>query len=248
VGLIVQQLLPQMQPHLEEARSRRELAARAAQAPEGETPPVGGEPEQGAGLATAQPEPLPAEQVRPESTPPLTAGITADRRLEIGAGAAAYFPMAKMGPLFRFGYLAELHLDYRARQSDGALAWGLYAGYAGLLPAEQGTASYFGSLIPVGLNLRLGTPERSRLGVHVRIQAGAVLNASPQDKVQQRLTRVLPQAKAGAGLSLALTRRMGLSLDFLYELLLYMYTQDGALAVEPIMGFNVPALFFYMRW
>jgi hypothetical protein len=36
--------------------------------------------------------------------------------------------------------------------------------------------------------------------------------------------------------------------DFLYELLLYMYMQNGTLVVEPIMGFSVPALFFYMRW
>jgi hypothetical protein len=82
----------------------------------------------------------------------------------------------------------------------------------------------------------------------VRLQAGAAVNASPQDKVEERLTRVLPQAKAGAGLSLALTPRLGLSLDFLYELLLYMYMQDGALAVEPIMGFNVPSVSFYTRW
>ncbi|OHD20877.1 MAG: hypothetical protein A2064_01675 [Spirochaetes bacterium GWB1_66_5] len=102
-------------------------------------------------------------------------------------------------------------------------------------------------MIPVGLSLRLGTSERSRLGMHVRIQAGAALNASPQDKVVQRLTRVLPQAKAGAGLSLALAPRLGLSLDFLYELLLYMYMQNGTLVVEPIMGFNVPVLFFYIR-
>jgi hypothetical protein len=54
--------------------------------------------------------------------------------------------------------------------------------------------------------------------------------------------------KAGAGLSLALTPRMGLSLDFLYELLLYMYMQGGALTVEPIMGFNVPSLSCYFRW
>jgi hypothetical protein len=26
-----------------------------------------------------------------------------------------------------------------------------------------------------------------------------------------------------------------------------MYQQDGAMQVEPIMGFNVPAVFLYMR-
>jgi hypothetical protein len=84
--------------------------------------------------------------------------------------------------------------------------------------------------------------------VHARIQAGAALNASSQQKVGQRLTRVLPQVKAGAGVSLALTPRTGLSLDFLYELLLYMYTQGGSLAVEPIMGFDVPSICYYFRW
>jgi len=166
----------------------------------------------------------------------------------MGVGGGTFFPMAALDPLFRFGYLAELYLEHRSRLGSAVLAYGVYTGYAGLLPAEADTASYFGALIPVGLSLRLGTSDRSRLGMHVRLQAGAALNASPQDKVEQRLTRVLPQAKAGAGLSLAFSPRLGLSLDFLYELLLYMYMQDGTLAVEPIMGFSVPALFFYMRW
>jgi hypothetical protein len=84
--------------------------------------------------------------------------------------------------------------------------------------------------------------------VHALIQAGAALNLSSQQKVDQRLTRVLPQVKAGAGVSFALSPRMGLSLDFLYELLLYMYMQGGSLAVEPIMGFNVPSISYYFRW
>jgi hypothetical protein len=156
--------------------------------------------------------------------------------------------MASLDPLFRLGYLAEIYLDHRVRTKAAALAFGVYAGYAGLMPAESGTASFFEALLPVGLDLRLGTPERSRLGVHVRLQAGAALNLSSQAKVKERLTRVLPQVKGGAGLSLAFTRRMGVSLDFLYEMLLYMYMKDGTLAVEPIMGFNVPSFFLYFRW
>jgi hypothetical protein len=171
-----------------------------------------------------------------------------DRRLELGAGGAAFFPMAELHALYRFGYLAEAYLDHRVRTKAAAFAYGIYAGYSGLLPAEQGTGSFFAALLPIGLDLRLGTSERSRLGVHVRMQAGAALNLSSQAKVKQRLTRVLPQVKAGAGLSLDLTKRMGLSMDFLYELLLYMYMKDGTLAVEPVMGFNVPSIFVYMRW
>jgi hypothetical protein len=240
VGPVVAELLPRMRPHLDAAvQERQRLAEAQAQAQPG--------PEQSAGPVAGRPEPLPSGQDRPERGPELPAGQAPERRLEIGAGGGTFFPMAELDPLFRFGYLAELYLEYRSRLASAALAYGVYTGYAGLLPAEPDTASYFGSLIPVGLSLRLGTPERSRLGIHVRIQAGASLNVSPQGKVEQRLTRVLPQVKAGAGLSLALTPRLGLSLDFLYELLLYMYMQDGALAVEPIMGFNVPALFFYIR-
>jgi hypothetical protein len=240
VDTVVEQLLPQLELHLAEAVSERQqaaAAAAAAQAAREETVASGSSP---------QPEPLPSEQPAAGSEPPPERHP--DRSLEIGAGGAAFFPMAALDPLFRFGYLAELYLEHRLRGTAAAVAFGVYTGYAGLLPAEQGTASYFGALVPVGLSLRLGTPERSRLGVHVRVQAGAALNVSPQAKVAQRLTRVLPQAKAGAGLSLALTPRMGLSLEFLYELLLYTYMQNGALAVEPIMGFNVPAIFFYTRW
>ncbi len=197
-------------------RQQAAAAAAAAQAAREETVASGASP---------QPEPLPAEQPAAGSEPPPERHP--DRSLEIGAGGATFFPMAALDPLFRFGYLAELYLEHRLRGTAAAVAFGVYTGYAGLLPAEQGTASYFGALVPVGLSLRLGTPERSRLGVHVRVQAGAALNVSPQAKVAQRLTRVLPQAKAGAGLSLALTPRMGLSLEFLYELLLYMYTEGG---------------------
>jgi hypothetical protein len=241
VGPVVEELLPQMRPHLAEAVQERQRLAEA-QIPPAEAPEA---PAVEASQEQAEPEPLPAGQERPARAPP--AGQAPERRLEIGAGGGTFFPMAELGPLFRFGYLAELYLEHRSRLGSAALAYGVYTGYAGLLPAEQDTASYFGSLIPVGLSLRLGTSERSRLGMHVRIQAGAALNVSSQDKVVQRLTRVLPQAKGGAGLSLALTPRLGLSLDFLYELLLYMYMQNGTLVVEPIMGFNVPVLFFYIR-
>ncbi|OHD69710.1 MAG: hypothetical protein A2V99_03285 [Spirochaetes bacterium RBG_16_67_19] len=241
VGPVVEELLPQIRPHLAEAVQERQRLAEA-QVPPAEAPEA---PAAQASQEQAEPEPLPAGQERPDRASP--AGLAPERRLEIGAGGGTFFPMAELGPLFRFGYLAELYLEHRSHLGSAALAYGVYTGYAGLLPAEQDTASYFGSLIPVGLSLRLGTSERSRLGMHVRIQAGAALNASPQDKVVQRLTRVLPQAKAGAGLSLALAPRLGLSLDFLYELLLYMYMQNGTLVVEPIMGFNVPVLFFYIR-
>jgi len=250
VDTVVAQLLPQMEPHVAEAVRERQLAAEALAregqaAPAGETEGLEEGPAVAAG-ASPQPEPLPAEQ--PAIGPEPSTERRKDRRLEIGAGGATFFPMAELDSLFRLGYLAELYLDYRARRTGAALAFGVYAGFAGLLPVQQNTATFFEALLPIGLDFRLGTPERSRLGVHLRLQAGAALNLSSQAKVDQRLTRVLPHAKAGAGLSVALTPRLGLSLDFLYELLLYMYMQGGTLTVEPIMGFSVPSLFFYMRW
>jgi hypothetical protein len=266
VDTVVAQLLPQMEPYIAEAVRERqqaaaqaqalaeqaaaEAAAQAAQAP----PAVEPEGPGGEQAAAAAPEPLPSEPpaVGPE---PLPGGLPAqppapraDRRMEFGAGGATFFPMAELDALFKIGYLAEAYLDYRARRAAYSLAFGVYAGFTGFLPAQPETGSFFEALLPVGLDLRLGSPERSRLGVHARVQAGAALNVSSQQKVDQRLTRVLPQVKAGAGVSFALTPRMGLSLDFLYELLLYMYTQGGTLAVEPIMGFNVPSISYYFRW
>jgi hypothetical protein len=246
VDTVVEQLLPQLRPHLAEAvRARRQAAEALALAAEtsAESASPTGEtegPEESPPVADATSRPLPAAE--PAAEPERW------RPLEIGAGGGTFFPMAELDQLYRFGYLGEVYLDYRVRRTAVSLAFGLYAGYAGLLPAEQGTASFFESLIPVGLGLRLGTPERSRLGVHARLQAGGVLNVSSQSKVDQRLTRVLPQLKAGAGVSLNITPWLGVSLEFLYELLLYMYMDGGALAVEPIMGFNAPALFIYTRW
>jgi hypothetical protein len=253
VDTVVARLLPQMEPYITEAVRERQQAAAQARALA----------EQAAAEAAARtahaapagaPEPLPSEQpaVGPEPSP---GGVPAhppaprpDRRMQFGASVATFFPMAELDALFRLGYLGEAYLDYRLRRNAYSLALGVYAGFAGLAPAQQDTASFFDFLLPVGMDLRLGTPERSRLGVHARIQAGAALNLSSQAKVNQRLTRVLPQVKAGAGVSFAINPRMGLSLEFLYELLLYMYTSGGALAVEPIMGFNVPSISYYFRW
>jgi hypothetical protein len=269
VGAVVERLLPQLEPHIAEVVRRRRQAAEAqppvvlgeqavpAEAPvDTGAPGVLGEPplpEEAradttpvASVVTAQPEPSPA--VEPGTGPGAKPERQRDRRLEVGAGGAAFFPMAEMDQLFRLGYAAEAYLDYLVSAAAVSLAFGLYAGYTGLLPMKEGTASYFQALLPVGLDLRLGTPERSRLGVYVRLQAGAALNVSPQDKVVERLTRVLPQVKAGAGLQVAFSPRLGMSLEFLYELLLYLYMKDGRPAAEPIMGFNVPAIFFYTRW
>jgi hypothetical protein len=247
----VEQLLPQLRPHIAEAVRARQQAAEAlamVAVTSAEKAPSAGEPggpeAESPAAADASPRPLPAAEPAAESP----AEPERRRPLEIGAGGGTFFPMAELDQLYRFGYLGEVYLDYRVRRTAVSLAFGLYAGYAGLLPAEEGTASFFESLIPVGLGLRLGTPERSRLGLHARLQAGGVLNVSSQSKVDQRLTRVLPQLKAGAGVSLNITPWLGVSLEFLYELLLYMYMDGGALAVEPIMGFNAPALFIYTRW
>jgi hypothetical protein len=251
----VEQLLPQLRPHVAEAVRARERAAEALAAvattpaetaPPAAEPPVAeplGEPESPA-AAGASPQPLPAGE--PAGEP--AAKPQRPRALEIGVGGGMFFPMAELSPLFRFGYLGEVYLEYRVRGTGTALAFGLYTGYAGLLPAEGGTASFFDSLVPIGVGLRVGTPARSRLGVHARLQAGGVLNVSSQTKVDQRLTRVLPQVKAGAGLSVNITPWLGVSVEFLYELLVYMYMDGGALAAEPIMGFNAPALFIYTRW
>ncbi len=275
VDTVVAQLLPQLEPYIAEAVRERQAAAearalveqaaaeaasQAAQAPPADQPEVAEEEQAVAAGTSAQvqplppeqaavgPEPPPAEQHLPEGIPEQPHEPLPDRRLEAGAVAATFFPMAELDPLFRLGYLAEAYLDYRLRRVAYSLALGVYVGFTGLVPAQQSTASFFDFLVPVGMSLRLGSPERSRLGVHARLQVGAALNASSQQKVDQRLTRVLPQVKAGAGVSFALTPKTGLSLDFLYELLLYMYMQGGALAVEPIMGFNVPSISYYFRW
>ena len=273
VGEAVERLLPKLRPYLDEV-SRRKQEAAAAQPPvvaaepaltagqsegaremgapvepappeapapgdveaEGENPAISS--------ASAQPEPLPA-------APPIAPAAAAPpppRRFEVGAGGAAFFPIAGLDPLFRVGYQASSYLEYRRSLAAATLAYGLYAGYAGLLPAQPGTASYFQSLIPVGVSVRVGTPEKSWLGVHLQVLGGAVMNVSPQAKVGQRLTRVLPQAKVGAGLSAALSPRMGVKLDFLYELLLYLYMNGGRLAAEPIMGFEAPSVSVYVRW
>jgi hypothetical protein len=54
--------------------------------------------------------------------------------------------------------------------------------------------------------------------------------------------------KAGAGLSVPFSRRTGLAVELVYELLLYLYMNGGSLTAEPVMGFNVPSVYFYTRW
>ena len=168
--------------------------------------------------------------------------------MEFAAGGAPFFPTARMTDRFTMGYLTAIYLDYRLSVEALSLTLGGYAGYTGLLPASDGTASYFRSLIPLGVGLRLGTPDGWPLGLYLRVLAGTALNISPQGRVDQRLTRVLPQVKAGAGVNVPFSRRTGLAVELMYELLFYLYMNGGSPAAEPVMGFNVPSVYFYTRW
>jgi hypothetical protein len=214
-----------------------------------EVPEEAAPAEAGPSLSSAPPpEPLPApEGLRPPGAPQPPAPPPV-KRFEVGAGGAAFLPIAGISSLFQAGYLASAYLEYRWSLAAATLALGLHAGYTGLVPEQAGTASYFHSLVPLDLSLRVGTRENSRLAWYLRVQGGAALNLSPQAKVDQRLTRVLPQAGAGGGLSFAFSPCMGASLEFLYEFLLYLYLKDGKLAAEPIMGFAAPSILVYRRW
>jgi len=263
VSAAADKLLPSLETHIAAARSRRQEAL-AAEAPEAValTGPAEAPAETPAETAPAAPEEpvepgppaeepaaaaLPAEEpAAPE--PPAPAAPSPPRRWELSVGGAPFFPVAQMTDLFTLGWQATACLDYRVDLAALALAFGGYAGYESLVPAAAGTASYFRSLVPFGADLRVGSPQRGPLGVYVRVQAGAALNVSPQETVYQRLTRVLPQVKAGAGVNVAFTRRLGLAVELLYELLLYLYQDGGALAVEPVMGFDAPSAYLYVRW
>jgi xanthine/uracil/vitamin C permease (AzgA family) len=166
----------------------------------------------------------------------------------VAAGAASFFPLPALSDAVSLGILSTVYLERLLSTSIGTLGLGLYAGFTTFMPAGAGLAAYFQSLIPVGLDLRWTAFERSRLGLFVRLLGGAAVNVSDQSKVAGRLTRVLPQLKAGAGLTLALSRRVGISVEFLYEMLFYLYTVDGGVANDLIMGFNAPAICVYTKW
>jgi len=191
----------------------------------------------------AQPETLPAR-------PPSAVEVLPQRPLawQAAAGAASFFPMLALSDVVKLGILSTLYLERLLSTSIGTLGLGLYAGYTSFLPADPSLAVYFQSLIPVGLDLRLTAFEKSRLGLFVRLLGGAAINVSDQSKVAGRLTRVLPQLKAGAGVTVAFSRRFGISVEFLYEMLFYLYTVNGAVANDLIMGFNAPAICIYTKW
>jgi len=191
----------------------------------------------------AQPETLPAK-------PPSAVEVLPQRPFawQAAAGAASFFPLPALSDAVTMGILSTLCLERLVSTSIGTLGLGIYAGYTGFLPANPSLAAYFQSLIPVGLDLRWTAFERSRLGLFVRLLGGAAINVSDQSKVAGRLTRVLPQLKTGAGLTLALSRRFGISVEFLYEMLFYLYTANGGVATDLIMGFNAPAICIYTKW
>ncbi len=243
-------LLPALQTRIASAvqRRREALAAR---------PPVEvalGEQAQPPGEQQAGPlSPVPAEPAVPEplpTQPPAAAEVLPQRPFawQAAAGAASFFPLSALSNVVTLGILSTLYIERLLNTTIGTLGLGLYAGYTGFLPADPSLAAYFQSLIPVGLDLRWTAFERSRIGLFVRLLGGAAVNVSDQSKVAGRLTRVLPQLKAGAGFTLSLSRRVGISVEFLYEMLFYLYMVDGGVANDLIMGFNAPAICVYTKW
>jgi hypothetical protein len=199
-------------------------------------------------------EPATSEAAGPQTPlpirPPTPAEAVPQRApgWEAAAGAASFFPMLALSGVVKLGILSTFYLERLLSTSIGTLGLGLYAGYAGFLPADPNLAVYFQSLIPLGLDLRWTAFERSRLALFVRLLGGAALNVSDQSKVSGRLTRVLPQLKGGAGLSISVSRRIGISVEFLYEVLFYLYLTNGGVANDLIMGFNAPSICVYTKW
>jgi hypothetical protein len=264
-------LLPQLEASIASALQRRRKAL-AAQPPVevalAEQAQPAGEPQEGLQTEapaepavpetspSVEPEPVEAAQPQPSSAgalppqPPAVAEAPPQRPLawEAAAGAAPFFPMLALSDVFKLGIMGTLYLERILNTSIGTLGLGLYAGYTGFVPVDVNRAAYFKSLIPVGLELRWTAFERSRLGLFVRIVGGAAVNVSDQSKVAGRLTRVLPQLKAGTGLTVAFSRRIGISVEFLYEMLFYLYMVNGRVANDLIMGFDAPAICVYTKW
>lgn len=247
-------LLPLLQARIALAAQRR-TEALAAQPPvevalAEQAKPAGGDE---AGAQAAPPEPVLSTAAPPEplpAQPPSAVEALPQRPLDwqAAAGAASFFPLPALSDVVSLGILSTLYLERLLSTSIGTLALGLYAGFSTFMPAGAGLGGYFQSLIPVGLDLRWTVFERSRLGLFVRLLGGTAVNVSDQSKVAGRLTRVLPQLKAGAGLTVALSRRVGISVEFLYEMLFYLYMVDGKVANDLIMGFNAPAICVYTKW
>jgi hypothetical protein len=253
-------LLPQLEAGIALALQRRREAL-AAQPPVevalAEQARPAGEPQKG--LQTQ----APAEPVVPETPPSVepeadeaaqpqrpVAGARPRGAVgwEVAVGAATFFPMLALSDALKLGILSTVYLERLLGTNIGILGLGLYAGYSGFIPVDVSRAAYFKSLVPVGLNLRWIAFERSRFGLFVRVLGGVAVNVSDQSKVAGRLTRVLPQLKAGGGLTVAFSRRIGISVEFLYEMLFYLYMVDGRVANDLIMGFNIPGICVYTRW
>jgi hypothetical protein len=244
-------LLPQLETRIASAMRRRQEAW-ASQPPVEVALGEQSQPESAAqtGLRPAAPA-KPAEPEAPPSAEPGPAeAVRPERPLawEAAAGAASFFPMPALNDVFKLGFLATAYLEHNLDTKVGTIGVGLYTGFTGFVPADPSRAAYFQSLVPVGLNLRWSTSDRARLGAFVRILGGVAVNVSDQSKVGGRLTRVLPQFKAGGGLTVAFSRRVGISVEFLYEMLFYLYMVDGRVANDLIMGFDVPAIYVYTKW
>ena len=210
-----------------------------------EAPPA----EEPKAIEAAGPQP-PMQPETPPAKPRTSIEVSPQRppAWQAAAGAASFFPMLALSDVVKLGILSTLYLERLLNTPIGVLGLGLYAGYTGFLPTNPSLAVYFQSLIPVGLDLRWTAFERSRLGLFVRLLGGAAVNVSDQSKVAGRPPRVLPQLQAGAGLTVALSPTIGISVEVLYEMLFYLYMANGAVANDLIMGFNAPAICVYMRW
>ena len=246
LGDALERLLAQVEPEL--ARYERAAAppVPAAAQPAGTQVTLAT-----AGTQNPAPGALPAASAPPGSAPPAvrTPGPPTDpqtpaiidaaarrRFASVSVGATAFVATGKASDYFKLGYGSSVHLGLAIPAGPGSFGVGLHSGVT-YFQADGAATSVEGFLVPLGAEVRYTLDQGLPIGVFVRLCGGPALLGIRSDYWGD-LSKVLPYALAGLGVTAPFGRRLGASLDLSYGAYF-----EGSLL---IMAFS-PSLSLYVR-
>jgi hypothetical protein len=242
-----QDMLRRAQGRIQEvSRRKAEEAAQVAEAA-GEGQETGEEVRRGGDAITPEPLPLPEQRIGE--------GRAAEERFrhfEFSIGFAPFVPIGVAEEVFSLSYAPFVYGNYRIPLSVGILGVGVCTGLNIFDSEEAGLASYFHYVVPVGIDVRYTSAERSRLGLFARADLGVAINVSDFGSLpaiaQEGLSRFLVYGSGGVGAMFAFSRSVGIATDVMYETFVYFYEEEsgGGIRTDWIMGF-VPSIYLYTR-
>ncbi len=179
------------------------------------------------------------EKAPPAPVPPAARPAAERARfrvVELSLGFAPFLAVGQASRYFPLGYLPSLYVSFRMPVGFGTVGLGVAAG-VNAFQAEGLLASSMVELVPAGVEIRVALALGTVMGAYLRFSGGPallVLNSTAEGP----RAKLLPFAQGGLGLSVALTRAFGFSVEGTYVA----FFEQG----YPIMGV-APSAYLFVR-